>query len=166
MKPVFLLVLHLISLVLLGLGWTLDMLTIKISFNIPFAGPIYLMDETRSVLSTLENLWETANYFPFILIGLFGIIVPLVKTFFIFKIIGWPQKTGRIERKFVDGISKWAMADVFAVAILVSFLAASALDSTYAELKRGFYYFASYVLVSNAIVMFIPSTIKFDQPNQ
>jgi uncharacterized paraquat-inducible protein A len=155
MRPLLLLGLHIGSLILLGLGWTLDMLTIRIVVTVPIVGSISLMDETRSVLGTLQKLWETGNIFPFILIALFGILIPIVKTAFIFRIILSPNSTGAFARNFVDRISKWAMADVFAIAILVSFLAAGALDYTYASFRPGFYYFAAYVVVSNVIVMFL-----------
>ncbi|MBK7434101.1 MAG: hypothetical protein IPI66_09510 [Chitinophagaceae bacterium] len=48
----FLLALHIISLVLLGLGWVLDMLHIDISTH--FLVDIRLFDEKRSVLGTLK----------------------------------------------------------------------------------------------------------------
>lgn len=152
----WLLLAHIASLVLLGLGWTLDALTIRIIYNVPFLGGIELMDETRSVISTLQKLWNTNNVFPLILIGLFGILIPLVKTWFIFQVILQPQEKTVIARAFVSGISKWAMADVFAISILISFFAASAMDYTNAIFRAGFYYFAAYVLMSNCIVMFLP----------
>jgi uncharacterized paraquat-inducible protein A len=49
---------------------------------------------------------------------------------------------------FVRDISKWAMNDVFVVAVYVAFLSAKATDSLDATLEPGFYYFASYCLVS------------------
>lgn len=148
--------LHLISIVLLAFGWFLDLLTIQIGYTVPFLGTIDLMDETRSVFGTLRRLWETRNILPFILIGLFGIIIPLLKTFFIFRILLLPSEKAAAIRKFVSSISKWAMADVFAISILVSFLAANAMDYTKAIIRPGFYYFTGYVLLSNLIIMFLP----------
>lgn len=148
--------LHIASLVLLGFGWLLDMLTIRISADILIIGRLELMEETRSVLGTLKNLWETHHIFPFILIGFFGIVIPLVKTYFIFRILLVPQKTAPLVRRFVNGISKWAMADVFAIGVFISFLAANSMDYTTAIIRPGFYYFAAYVLLSNCIVAFLP----------
>ncbi len=156
-----LLPLHFASLVLLGLGWWLDLLTIRISImtGIQAIGKIEVMNETRSVFGTLRNLWDTHNYFPFILIALFGIAVPLIKTYFIFRVLLLPAEKARALRRFVKAISKWAMADVFAISILVSFLAARAMDYTNAILQPGFYYFTAYALLSNFIVMFLPKPI-------
>lgn len=157
--------LHTSSLVLLGLGWFLDLLTIRISITLPLLGGMDLMNETRSVYTTLKKLWETGNHFPFTLIFLFGIVVPLVKTFLIYRVVLLPDQAG-LSRSLVNSISKWAMADVFAVSILVSFLAANALDYTTAFFGAGFYYFTAYVLLSNAIVMFLPKWSSVSVSNQ
>jgi uncharacterized paraquat-inducible protein A len=50
---------------------------------------------------------------------------------------------------FVRGISKWSMADVFAVGVFIAFLAAKATDNLDAVAGVGFYCFAGYCLVSN-----------------
>ena len=151
-----LLFLHIASLVLLAFGWLLDLMTIRISADIPIIGRLELMNETRSVFGTLKNLWETHHIFPFILIALFGIAIPVIKTYFIFRILLVPQKKVPAVRSFVRGISKWAMADVFAVGVFVSFLAANSMDYTKATIQPGFYYFATYVLFSNCVVVFLP----------
>lgn len=47
-------------------------------------GKYYFLQETRSVFGTLEKLFENGNWFPAILILLFGIIVPVTKTIVFF----------------------------------------------------------------------------------
>lgn len=144
----FLLALHIISLVLLGLGWVLDMLHIDISTH--FLLDIRLFDEKRSVLGTLQTLWEGGHYWPFVLIALFGIAIPLFKSALVFYLLlareprsGWTNLAGVI--------SKWAMADVFAISIFVAFLGANAMQNTRASLEPGFYFFSAYVLLSGFI---------------
>ena len=66
MNRLILLILHVISLVLLGFGWVKDMLHIDI--NAHFIVDINLFNEDRSVIGTLESLWRSANYWPFFLI--------------------------------------------------------------------------------------------------
>ncbi len=51
---------------------------------------------------------------------------------------------------FVRSISKWAMVDVFVVAIWVAFLAGKAADNFDATIERGFYFFVAYCLLSLA----------------
>lgn len=157
MNRLILLILHLISLVLLGFGWVKDMLHIDISAH--FIVDINLFNEDRSVLGTLGSLWRSANYWPFFLIFLFGIIVPIIKSLLIFYLLitHGPHAWGY---KFLNAISKWAMADVFAISILVAFLGANAMENTKANLEIGFYCFTAYVLLSAIIVVLLGKILK------
>jgi len=155
MNRYLLLVLHVLSLVLLGLGWTLDMLHIDISTH--FIVDFNLFNEKRSVLGTLQTLWTGGNYWPFLLIFLFGIIVPLVKSALIFYVLLAKDPAPKWQR-LVSAISKWAMADVFAISIFVAFLGASAMQNTQASIEAGFYYFSGYVLLSGIIAMLMKRT--------
>lgn len=152
MKRIILLVLHIISLVLLGFGWFLDMMHIDISTN--FLIQINLFNENRSVLGTLRSLWNGANYWSFSLIFLFGIVVPVLKSALIFYLL-LARTPGNGAYRFVQAVSKWAMADVFAISIFVAFLGANAMDNTRANLEPGFYFFSGYVLLSAALAMLI-----------
>ena len=49
----------------------------------------------------------------------------------------------------VRSLSKWAMADVFAVGVFIAMLAARGTDNLDGIPGPGFYYFAAYCLVSN-----------------
>ena len=82
MNRLMLLIFHCLSLILLGFGWVKDMLQIDITTHLFI--DFNLFNEKRSVLSTLNSLWSSNNYWPFYLIFLFGIVVPLVKTGIIF----------------------------------------------------------------------------------
>lgn len=152
-----LLVLHVISLVLLGFGWVLDMLHIDISTH--FLVDFNLFNEKRSVLGTLQTLWEAANYWPFALIFLFGILVPIVKSGAIFYLL-ISKRPNEKWMRFVSAISKWAMADVFAISIFVAFLGANAMENTKATLQEGFYYFSGYVLLSGILAILLARTLK------
>jgi uncharacterized paraquat-inducible protein A len=112
-----------------------------------------LFSEKRSVLGMLEKLWKDGNYWPFSLIFLFGIIVPLIKSGIIFYLLLGKNPDIKWQR-FVLSISKWAMADVFAISIFVAFLGANAMESTRATLQPGFYCFSAYVIVSGMVSMF------------
>jgi paraquat-inducible protein A len=156
-KKSFLLRLHPIPLVLLGMGWMLDMLQIDISTR--FLIDINLFNEKRSILGTLQSLWESSNYLPFILIFLFGMIVPLLKSVLIFYLL-LAKKPLPKYHSWISAINKWAMADVFAISIFVAFLGANAMKNTRAVLESGFYFFTAYVLLSGLITIFIGKLIK------
>ena len=149
MKRNILLIAHLASLVLLGLGLFLNVL--KIDITASFFIDINLFDESRSVIGTLQSLWQSGNYFPFLLISTFGILIPLIKSGALFYMLLVPGISVKWQR-FVSLSSKWAMADVFALSIFISFLGANAMKNTTATLEPGFYYFAAYVLLSAVIV--------------
>ncbi len=152
-KRLFLLILHCISLVLLGFGWVLDMLRINISTN--FLVNFSILDEKRSVLSTLQSLWQSANYFPFSLIAFFGILIPVAKSIGIFIVLLQKKHIGNL-RNYLALMSKWAMADVFVMSIFVAFLGARAMDFSTAHLEAGFYYFSAYVLLSAIVTALLP----------
>jgi paraquat-inducible protein A len=152
-----LLILHISSLVLLGFGWVKDMLHIDISTH--FIVDFNLFNERRSVLGTLQTLWQSAHYWPFLLIFLFGIMVPLVKSGVIFSLLLVKNPSKKWYR-FVSAISKWAMADVFAISIFVAFLGANAMEGTKATLESGFYFFSGYVLLSGIITMLLGKIIQ------
>lgn len=156
-----LLVLHIISLVLLAFGLILDMLKIDVTAN--FFIDINFFNEKRSVLGTLQTLWESSNYLPFLLIFLFGIIVPLVKSAIIFYIL-LTKNVADKRLQLVGKISKWAMADVFAISIFIAFLGARAMRNITAFLEPGFYYFTAYVLLSLVLVGLLKITSKITPP--
>jgi paraquat-inducible protein A len=160
MNRYILLVLHIVSLILLGFGWVKDMLHINVTAH--YVIDFELLDEKRSVLGTLNKLWQTANYFPFVLIFVFGIFIPIIKSLAIFYLLS-VKNTNPFWLKFVTSISKWAMADVFAISIFVAFLAAGSMDSTKANVEIGFYFFAAYVILSGIVSMLLPKYINTNQ---
>jgi paraquat-inducible protein A len=160
MNRYILLGLHIISLVLLGFGWVKDMLHINVTAH--YVIDFELLDEKRSVLGTLNKLWQTANYLPFLLIFVFGIVIPIIKSLAIFYLLA-VKNSNPVWLKFVTSISKWAMADVFAISIFVAFLAAGSMDSTKANVEIGFYFFAAYVVLSGVVSMLLPKYISSNQ---
>lgn len=147
-QKIVLLLLHLFSIILLGLGLYKDILQIDISAH--FIVEIKLFTENRGIIGVLQSLWKSGNYFPYILILIFGIFIPLVKSFLIIYLL-LAKSPERYYYKFINTISKWAMADVFAISIFVAFLGANAMDNTKAIIKDGYYYFSGYVLLSALI---------------
>ena len=133
------------------------MLHIDISAH--FVVEFNLFNESRSVISTLQNLLQSGNYWPFALIFLFGIVVPVVKSGLVFYLL-LAKNAHPVCYKFVNAISKWAMADVFAISIFVAFLGANAMQNTKAVLEPGFYYFSGYVLLSGIVAMLSDKLLK------
>ena len=149
------LVLILVSFAILIPGLTKPLITISASFS--FLGKsTEIFRETRSILQTVRNLHESGNDFVAGLIFLFSVVVPFVKGALLGVALALRHAGTRYRVfVFVRSISKWAMVDVFVVGIYVAYLAAKASDNLDAQLQTGFYYFASYCLVSLLALQFM-----------
>jgi paraquat-inducible protein A len=147
--------LTIVSLVLIVPGLQSDALTITASIPI-FNKPTEIFRETQSILRAIERLYDTKNYFVAGLILLFSVIVPFIKAALL-GVILWTRNPHSKYRLylFVRSVSKWAMADVFAVGIFIAYMAGNAIDNLDAKIHPGFYYFIAYCLVSNLSFQFL-----------
>jgi uncharacterized paraquat-inducible protein A len=144
------LALSLVSLALLVPGLIEPVLTIRATMEF-FGSERELTNETRSVIGAIRSLHASGNDFVAGLILLFSVLVPLLKAALVVPILAlrrsrWSYRLFR----FVRGISKWSMADVFAVGMLIALLVAKGTANLSAVAGAGFYYFTAYCLVSNA----------------
>jgi hypothetical protein len=126
-------------------------------------GEVEVYTQTRSILGAVRNLYDVGSPFPATLILLFSVVVPFTKA----ALVAWAAfMTDASQRlrttRFVEAIAKWSMADVFVVALFITFLAAEAtqtppgdpggvaLIAFDASFGPGFYWFAAYCLFSLA----------------
>jgi hypothetical protein len=123
---------------------------------------VEVYEQTRSILGSVRRLYEVGSPVPATLILLFSVVVPFGKA----ALVSWAAFMSDSERRlrtvrFVEAIAKWSMADVFAVALLIVYLAAQASQATpgssapaliafTAHFGPGFYWFAAYCLFSLA----------------
>lgn len=142
-------VLTVISLVLLWPGLTDPVLSITAS--VTFLGKSReIFRQTQSIVQSVRNLHNSGNDFVAGLILLFSITVPAIKAALLVAVFAVRDlATRRRLHAIVTSVSKWAMADVFVVAIFVAYLAANATSNLHATAERGFYFFAAYCLISN-----------------
>ena len=129
---------------------------------------VEVYEQTRSIVSSVQRLYEVGSPVPATLILLFSVIVPLGKA----ALVAWAMfiadrnRRGRVL-SFVEAIAKWSMADVFVVALFIAYLAAQAsatptqgpnatpaLIAFTARFGPGFYWFAAYCLFSLASQQF------------
>lgn len=154
------LILAVISLGLLWPGLVQPVLTIKATMEM-FGQTRVLSNETRSVVSAISSLHSSGNNFVAGLILLFSVLVPLLKAALLVPMFASRNAaTSYRLYAFVRTMSKWSMADVFAVGMLISLLAAKGTANLSAIAGPGFYYFASYCLVSNAAFQ----ALRFEAP--
>jgi hypothetical protein len=126
-------------------------------------GEVEVYTQTRSIMSAIRNLYDVGSPFPATLILLFSVIVPFTKA----ALVAWAVFVRDAVRRqrvlnFVEAIAKWSMADVFVVALFITYLAAQATQTVpgaagsapllafKATFGPGFYWFAAYCLFSLA----------------
>jgi len=122
---------------------------------------VEVFQQTRSIVGSVRRLYEVGSPVPATLILLFSVVVPFVKT----ALVGWAMFAADEARRrrtltFVEAIAKWSMADVFVVALFITYLAAVASQNApaagppllafRAEFGAGFYWFAAYCVFSLA----------------
>lgn len=145
--------LTLVSLVLIVPGLQSDALTIVATHSF-FKKPIY--EETQSILRAIKRLYDSKNYFVAGLVLLFSVIVPFIKMGMLAAILRVKNPATKYRLYLgVRSVSKWAMADVFAVGVFIAFMAGNAIDNLDAKLHPGFYYFIAYCLISNLSFQFL-----------
>jgi len=138
------------SLILLWPGLVEPALTIRATVEM-FGTARELSNETRSVLGAVKSLHDSGNDFVAGLILCFSVVIPLTKAALLIPIFTLRDPTQRTRlARWVQAISKWSMADVFAVGMLIALLAAKGTANLSADAGPGFYFFAAYCLVSNA----------------
>ncbi len=117
-------------------------------------GEVAAYDKTRSITGTIQELYDARQYLVAFLIALFSIVVPLSKCLLMIITAIAQNRFGRVCESITRVISKWSMADVYVVGIIVAYLAANATQQTEklftfnAEFGVGFYYFLGYCLLS------------------
>lgn len=129
----------------------------QISNQLKTGAPIEVYLQTRSIVGSVRHLYSVGSNAAATLILVFSIVVPLTKSL----LVTWAvlQRSAAWRRRtlsLVEMIAKWSMADVFAVAVIIAYLAAQASQSVGgaaivvfdAQFGPGFYWFAGYCLTS------------------
>ncbi len=117
-------------------------------------GEIEAYNKTRSIAGTVKELFRSGNGFVGFLVMLFSIIIPVTKI--LLMLVGACFRNSKNSWKtflISSVISKWSMADVLVIAIIVAFMAANASDmggllDMDARFEFGFYFFLGYCIFS------------------
>ena len=118
-------------------------------------GDLQVYTSTRSIWGTVDSLARGGNLPVAFLIVFFSLVIPAFKLLLQASSLFITRADFREPLLWLNGaLSKWSMADVFVMGLLVAFLAGSAADQTgdilamQASLGAGFYYFLAYCLFS------------------
>lgn len=120
-------------------------------------GQLVVYQSTRSIAGTVESLATSGNLLVAFLVVFFSVVIPVFKLLLLLCSLLVSSTELRRPALWLNAtLSKWSMADVFAMALLVAFLAGNASDQMGnllimdAQLGSGFYFFLGYCLFSIA----------------
>ena len=120
-------------------------------------GQLQAYSSTRSIWDTVVELADTGNLAVALLIVFFSVVIPVFKLSLQAIALAMPQPEWRAPLLWLNGaLSKWSMADVFVMGLLVAYMAGSAsgqmgdILTMDARLEPGFWYFLAYCLFSIA----------------
>lgn len=161
MKRTFGIIFLIISLVFLVLGLYYPFMTIKIEVEMGSQGGFLgnliggsIADQfnkttSYNIIQAMKMLFEHKQYFVGILIGLFAVFLPVLKTIMSFLFL-FDKDKDRNQKlyNFMGVIGKFAMADVFCVGVFVAFLYTRFNQSLKADIEIGYYYFTIYVILN------------------
>jgi len=143
------LLLVILSQTLMVAGWILPFMSIKASARMLFFDT-EVLNHTRSILGTITDLYKNNYTLPALLLTLFGVVIPNIKAAgYVYQL--FVRQPNRMLVWLFQFLNKWAMADVFAISILIAFLVAGSMSGEevrfMAELHNGFYCFSAYVIL-------------------
>ena len=128
-------------------------------------GEVEVFRNSRSIIDTISALYQSHHFVVAMLVGLFSIVIPAVKLItMLILLLPVPPLIKQRLSKMISGIGKWSMADVFVVAIIVTYMAGNAsagmgdMLKTQSQFEIGFYYFLGYCIFSIASQMMVDMT--------
>jgi len=128
-----------ITLVLFITGISLPILTIT---------KLLIVSNEVSVLTGLYQLLEEQQYFIFVVIFLFSIVLPLLKLYYLYLLSAKKAVENQNYSKYLHLMhryGRWSMLDVFVIAMLIMTVKLGALASVYIE--SGMFYFTAAVIL-------------------
>jgi len=135
------------SLIALIVGVTAPLLTLQ---------KLYFIENTISLISTIQVLYSDNEWLLFIIISLFSVCIPIVKIVSLLLItnVDFEPKTF-LDRmlSLIETLGKWSMLDVFVVALLLVSLKLGALAKV--EVHYGLYVFAFSVILTMVLSLWI-----------
>jgi paraquat-inducible protein A len=153
--------LTILSLIFLYPGLTVPIFTIRIAFL-----NSEVLHQTRSIVGTIQYLHENQLNLAALLITTFSIIVPILKSILFLFALFHRSLQSIFIMQLIRNWSKWAMNDVFCVAIFVAYLSTSSAINVESHLEEGFYYFLIYCLLGliSQQIAIIPTKFNNNMP--
>jgi len=132
-------------------GVITPILMVVIKKDVEYLGEVVLSFESKGVLSSIMKLFEKQEYVVGVVILLFSVLLPLIKSLGLMLLsmrenLPWASSIV----KFFRFIGKWSMVDIFVVATFLVYLAGGSSDVSRVSSGAGLYIFLCYVFLSAA----------------
>jgi paraquat-inducible protein A len=122
---------------------------------------LLVYEESYSVVTGIAALYDTGDVLLAAVLLLFSVVLPVVKLVVAFALLGAPRADGAFARallKLLQAVSKWAMADVFVVALTILVLNGELL--TAGDLEPGAVFYGASVLLTSVALMVLPWVLR------
>lgn len=106
---------------------------------------LVLIHNTFSIVSGIWQLYLEGEHALFALLGLFTLVLPVIKLALLFYAWNRPRSAHRRSLHWMEMLGKWSMLDVFVVAILIMSVKLAPLATM--ELHYGLYVFSASVVL-------------------
>jgi len=148
-KAFFIGTMLLISSVALTVGLSAPILMIVTYKDIAVLGKVVFLFQSKGIITTIETLFTSGNIPVAIPLFLFSVMIPFLKTLIMgLALLGPGQSLASQSLCMIRRIGKWSMADVFVVALLLTYFTVNKDRLTNAEVQIGLYFFLGYVILS------------------
>ena len=137
------------ALITLLYGLVTPIMMVTIHKEVEYLGDVVLSFESKGVIGSISKLFENGDAAVALVILLFSVIIPLLKTFSMMIVsVFRDTRFAHGIVAFFKMIGKWSMVDVFVVATFLVYLTVNKGDVSRAEVEVGLYFFLAYVIVS------------------
>lgn len=106
---------------------------------------LMLIQNTFSIVSGIWQLYLEGEHALFALLGLFTLVLPVLKLALLFYAWNRPRSAHRRSLYWMEVLGKWSMLDVFVVAILIMSVKLAPLATM--QLHYGLYVFSASVVL-------------------
>lgn len=130
--------------------------------NKVFPEKTYFYFQQKSLVDVIKNLWTEDNFIVAVALVLFSIIIPFTKLLISLLLLVVKKVDRYFPQKFLAGISKWSMADVFVASSFLTYMSFSNLQvgvEIEASICSGLYFFLAYAVLSILLSLLLKKAI-------
>lgn len=162
-KKIFLTYLHSVTILSLIFGLISPIFMMYILLDYNFQNIVNIKDailqfESLTIIESINKLiYVQEKYFVGIIILLFSVVFPFIKTLLSFVNV-FINHVSIVDKttKLLSALSKWSMTDVFVLSIFLVYLSSvnSGMSKIVTQIEVGFYFFFIYVILSIILSFF------------